>query len=147
MTQVLFPSRTLPLLEKLAAFTERRHDVLAGNIANISTPGYKTKDLPVSEFQDALKQSIARGSSASPASLGNVSLGAPASKTSPDLFPGELFQAVERPPRSLTFQDASNRSIENEVMEMSKNSLMQNFAIELMIAQFNLMQAVISERP
>ena len=34
----LFDTSTIPLLAKMAAFTERRHEVLTGYIANISTP-------------------------------------------------------------------------------------------------------------
>ena len=33
------------------AFTEARHSVLAGNVANLDTPGYKTRDLSVETFQ------------------------------------------------------------------------------------------------
>jgi len=32
-------------------------------------------------------------------------------------------------------------------MEMLKNTMLQNFAVEMMHAQFNQLQAVISERP
>jgi flagellar basal-body rod protein FlgB len=56
-----------------------------------------------------------------------------------------LFQAVERSD-NFTFLDGSNRNVEQEVMEMTKNSLIQNFAVELMIAQMGILQAVISER-
>ena len=64
----------------------------------------------------------------------------------PSSFPRTLFRAVAGPPRTLTFQDGNNRSIEQEVMEMTKNSIMQSVAIELMNAQLNRLQAVISER-
>lgn len=147
MVQALYPFRTLPLLEKMAAFAERRQDVLAGNIANISTPGYKTRDLPVKDFQEALKRSIERQEIASPSLLETFRNGSPPPIDAQSEFPSELFQAVERAPRDLTFQDGSNRNIEREVMEMTKNSLIQNFTIELMSAQLNLMEAVISERP
>jgi|SRR5579871_248862 len=147
MVEALYPFRTLPLLEKMAAFTERRHDVLAGNIANISTPGYKTRDLPVKDFQEALKRSIANQQTTSPTLFETFRNGSSPPVDSQAEFPQELFQAVERPPKDLVFQDGSNRNIEREVMEMTKNSMIQNFTVELMAAQLNLMGAVISERP
>ena len=64
-----------------------------------------------------------------------------------ELFPRTLFRAVESPPRGITFQDGNNRNIEMEAMELTKNSLLQNVAIELLNAQFTRLQAVISERP
>ncbi len=141
MLQSFFNSTSLPLLEKLAVFGERRHEVLAGNIANVDTPDYKTRDLPVEKFQQALQQAIAQRSAmayAHPNSSGQENLDAH--------FPKELFQAVEAAAQNITFQDGGNRSIEHEVMELTKNAMMQNFAIEVMTAQMNLMETVISGR-
>ena len=42
-------------LEETVAFAERRHQILAGNVANMDTPDYKTKDLSVGDFQESLK--------------------------------------------------------------------------------------------
>jgi flagellar basal-body rod protein FlgB len=147
----LFDSSTIPLLAKVAAFTERRHEVLTGNIANISTPDYRTRDLPVAEFQAALAEAVSRRKSEGPQGQPGWSYSASAAEmtgTEPaaELFPQSLFRAVEGPPRTLTFQDGNNRSIEQEVMEITKNSMMQGVAIELMNAQMNRLQAVISER-
>ena len=151
MSQINAPFRTFPLLEQLAAFTERRHEVLTGNIANISTPDYKTRDLPVAKFQEALQKAVTnqRRQMQQPRSLTDVLSGASggsgSSSSVQDNFPAELFQSVERSD-NFTFLDGSNRNVEQEVMEMTKNSLIQNFAVELMIAQMGILQAVISER-
>ena len=154
MLQSLFEGSTLGLLEKAAVFGERRQDVLAANIANIDTPNYKTRDLPVEAFQQALQAAVARlhgSSSPAGASAHRSGAGASLAPVSPaasidQLFPEDLFQATAAPRRSLAFQDANNRSIETEFMEMTKNNMMQNFAVELMHAQMNLLQAVIREQ-
>lgn len=39
-------------------FTERRHELLASNIANLDTPDYRARDLSVDRFQNALADSI-----------------------------------------------------------------------------------------
>ena len=144
MIESLLGSTTIPLLEKVAAFGERRQEVLAGNLANIDTPDYKTRDLPVDDFKQALKDATALCDQ--PPSLGSLAVAAesPADRMT-RLFPDELFQAVEARPSNITFQDGGNRSIEHEVMEMTKNVMMQNFAIELMAAQMNLLKTVINE--
>ncbi|MBW3539657.1 MAG: flagellar basal body rod protein FlgB [Planctomycetes bacterium] len=144
-TASFFDAGTLGLLEKLAVFGQRRHEVLAGNVANIDTPGYRTRDLPVEEFQQALREAVA-GSGRSPTSSGAVSGGQSPAELA-DFFPARLFRAREADPSNLVFHDGNNRSIEREMMEMTKNSMMQSFAVELMAAQMNLLQAVISERP
>ncbi|MBI3864710.1 MAG: flagellar basal body rod protein FlgB [Planctomycetia bacterium] len=147
MIDRLFDSSTIPLLARMAAFAERRHEVLAGNIANVSTPDYRTRDLPVADFKAALAEAVAGHRQEGGPGKAAWSFTAARGKPGADkLFPRELFRAVEGAPRSLTFQDGNNRSIEQEVMEITKNSLMQSMAIELMNVQMNRLQSVISER-
>ncbi|HEY3969273.1 MAG TPA: hypothetical protein VGM05_32275 [Planctomycetaceae bacterium] len=147
MIDRLFDSSTIPLLAKVAAFTERRHEVLVGNVANASTPDYRTRDLPVADFKAALDEAVTGRSPPTSSGRGLWSFKAADEKASLDkLFPQHLFRAVEGPARTLTFQDGNNRNIEQEVMEMTKNSLMQSVAIELMTVQMNRLQAAISEK-
>ncbi len=147
MLDALFDSSTIPLLAKMAAFTERRHDVLAGNVANVSTPDYHTRDLPVADFQAALAEAVSHKRPAGPSGKPAWSYtAASGTETLREFFPPALFRAAESPQKTLTFQDGNNRSIEKEVMEMTKNSLMQSVAVELMNSQFTRLEAVISER-
>ncbi|WP_339732169.1 flagellar basal body protein [uncultured Gimesia sp.] len=153
MLEQILNSKSLPLLEKMAAFTERRQDVLAGNIANIDTPSYKMRDLPVDDFQKALREAVelkaklsgpaAQQSLAMPVTFDNHQQ---VETDLEKLFPRSLFQAQEATPQNITFQDENNRSIETQVMKMTKNSMMQQFAVEVMMAQLNQMLTVISER-
>ena len=48
-----------PVLEQMLRFTDARHKLLAENIANVDTPGYRQKDLPLDNFQAALREQIA----------------------------------------------------------------------------------------
>jgi flagellar basal-body rod protein FlgB len=126
---------TIPLLEKIAVFGERRNTVLAANVANIDTPNYHRRDLPVEDFERSLRDAIHGGTARnSQASAGPAGL------------PPELLQAQEVASPSLTFQDNSNRSIEREMMEMTKNLSMQSFAITLLTSQMNMLQAAIREQ-
>ena len=59
----MFDGTTIPLLEKIALFADRRHDALTANVANIDTPNYNRRDLPVEAFQKALREAIADGQS------------------------------------------------------------------------------------
>jgi flagellar basal-body rod protein FlgB len=146
MFNSIVDSTSIPLLEQLARFGEMRQSAFAGNIANIDTPNYKPRDLPVDAFQKALAEAVAaRKSGGEPGVTSSMSVSA-AAKPMAELFPETLFQAVEAAPTDITFQDGGNRSIEREVMAMTKNSMMQSFAIELMTSQMNLMQAMIAER-
>jgi flagellar basal-body rod protein FlgB len=123
------------LLRQLAVFGERRQQVLAENVANIDTPNYKTRDLDQEGFRSALRHAVLSATSPGHADPAKAA------------FSPELFAPRPVAPPNVTFQDGANRSIEREVSELSKNLLMQNFAVELMSAQTQLLAAVISERP
>ncbi len=125
---------TIGLLEKVAAFGERRQTVLASNIANIDTPNYHRRDLPVAEFQQSLREAIQSGAARNDLSTGPAGL------------PSEFLQAREAGSPSLTFQDNSDRSIERETMEMTKNLSMQSFAITVLTTQMGMLQAAIREQ-
>src|SRR5205085_12156323 len=58
MASGLFQATTIPVLEQAVNFGQARHNVLAGNIANIDTPGYKARDLSTAVFQDRLQAAI-----------------------------------------------------------------------------------------
>lgn len=162
MLQPILNSTTIPLLEQVAKFGERRQEVLAGNVANIDTPEYRRRDLPVAKFQESLQRMIAaRRAGEKPSSITETmnpaSLQHMVQLSQP--FPGvnvntvgadptrELFQAVEvEPAEGATFQDGNNRSLEREMMSLTKNVMMQTFAIEVMSTQMNMLQTAIMGR-
>ncbi len=142
----IFNGTTLPLLEKVARFTDKRQDALTANVANIDTPNYKRLDLPLEAFQKALRDAIATGQSRLEPGLSSANGSPSLGRTSATSLPEQLFQAVEARSPSLNFQDNNNRSVEHEMMEMTKNNMMQSFAITLMNAQFGMLQEAIREQ-
>jgi flagellar basal-body rod protein FlgB len=140
-------STTIPLLARVAAFAERRHEILTGNLANASTPGYRARDLPVARFQQALSQAVSQNSVSTSGGVREWSHSAALGAAPLADFPEELLQAVEIQETHPSFQDGNNRSLERDVMRMSQNLMLQSLAIELLTAQFNRLQAVVSERP
>jgi flagellar basal-body rod protein FlgB len=142
----IFDGTTIPLLEKVALFADKRQDALTANVANIDTPNYKRRDLPLEAFQKALREAITTGQSRLEQGLSSVNGNASSPSLGQAPLPAQLFQTIEAQSPSLTFQDNNNRSIENEMMEMTKNSMMQSFALELMTTQFSMLQAAIREQ-
>lgn len=129
------------LLERAAIFGEKRHEVLVGNVANIDTPTYKTRDLDTEGFQNALEAAIeAKRSPPLPVDL--------ASHPYLSDLPSQpsLYDPLLAKPRNITFQDGNNRSIEHEMAELSKNLMRQTFLLQVMSAQYIQLEAVISER-
>ena len=131
----LFHTTTIPLLEQVMNFTQARHTLLAGNIANSSTPGYVSRDLSVQDFQERLKTAAAQQQSAADASSSEWS----------SVAGGDAAKPV-RNPKYIEFHDQSQVGLEQQVSEMVKNRLHHNLALSIMVSQFRLLQTAISER-
>ena len=130
----LFNSTTLPALEQSVTFAQKRHNLLAGNIANMDTPGYRARDLDVANFQNALAESIQSAAETPPS-------GAISPTTRDDLYSGPR-DAMEQ----IVFHDGNDVSMETQVTEIAKNQHLHNMAITTMRSQFALMRAAITER-
>lgn len=127
-------------MEQVVGFTEARQNVLAGNIANLDTPGYKARDLSVEDFQSRLKQAInTRKHGATYRSPGEGPVATSGSRV-------VNMAGVAKNTKTITRHDGDNVGMESQVSEMVKNQLQHNMALSIMISQFRLLQAVISEK-
>ena len=114
-------------LDRVVAFTEARQQILANNIANIDTPGYKMKDLNVEKFQNDLHAAMEARSAGQ--------------------AEGEALQTSPDYNQYLLFHDRNNRSIDKQVTAITQNAVMHNAAIELLRSQYQLLQKAISGKP
>ncbi len=139
MLSSLFQQTTIPVLEQTVTFAQARHTVLAGNIANMDTPGYQIQDLSTEDFQKrllaAIEQRRAPAEDAWPASLGYV----------PDSNAQPIAQ-VAKNTKTILRHDKNNFGMEYQVAEMVKNHMMHNLALTIMTQQFRLLQTAISGR-
>jgi flagellar basal-body rod protein FlgB len=132
----LFESTTIPVLQEVVSFTQARHNVLAGNIANWEVPGYKTRDLSVSDFQSRLKQAIEdRNHPSESVSPGEIDYKHP-----------EPLAEVAKNSKTVMRHDANNVGIEQQTSEVMKNQLDHNTALALLVQQFRALETAISGR-
>lgn len=137
---------SLPVLEQMVKFTEARHGVLAGNLANLDTPGYRSQDLSPEEFQSRLKEALEhreRGAT-SRAPYPNAA-GGMASMASRERNVSEMATIADAA-KGMLRHDQNNTSLEEQVSEIAKNQAQHNLALSLMTAQFRLLRAAITER-
>ena len=136
MYEGLFQSTTIPVLEQVVNFSQARHTVLAGNIANMDTPGYRVRDLSVEDFQGRLREAIeTRQKPARSTSLGN---------RTDERMPA--MAKVAEDAKTILYHDDSNVGIEYQVTEMVKNQMQHNLALTIMSNQMKLLETAISER-
>ena len=104
------------------AFTAERQKLIAGNLANMETPGFVAKDLT---FEAALRESAA----GLRASGGAAAAGATPSGDVP------TFEAVETGPVDL----------DREMMKLARNSVEYQFMVAVLTKKLGMMKHVISE--
>jgi flagellar basal-body rod protein FlgB len=146
MLSSLFESSSLPVVEQVVNFTEARHGVLAGNIANLDTPGYKTRDLSPELFQQQLKEAIKVHNQPVVQPYDSRSFGVEPTPSSEQREDKELaaFAKVKDSMKSILRHDGDDVSMEQQINEIVKNQQQHNLAISIMSAQFRLLRAAIS---
>ena len=136
MLSGLFSSTNIPVLGEVLNFAQARHGVLAGNIANVNTPGYRTRDLSQTAFQESLKEAIQTARTG----------GRPLSPGLARSQEGDPMRSVRASLENILYHDDTNLDLEKQVAEISKNQLLHNFALTVMTDQFALLESAISER-
>ena len=119
-----------PLLEQTVRFHAARHRLLAENLANASTPGYRQKDLSVDKFRQMLRDRVDAKRVAPPGTVGF----------------DDVSAEVERPQQGLLFHDGNNRSMEQLMSDSAKNAMFHNMMVEMLRKQFDSIESALRER-
>lgn len=119
-----------PLLEQVVHFSSQRHRLIAENIANVDTPGYRQKDLSVERFQSMLRERVETRRTLPRGSVGF----------------DDISAEMTNPTRNILFHDRNNRSMEQLATDLAKNAMMHNLAVELLRKQFMGLEAALKER-
>ena len=148
MLDAMFNNSTLPMLEQVVSFSQARHGVLAGNIANLDTPGYKTRDISPELFHKRLKEAVeTRRQPATPNYEGIPTMVSPTyGAEKQETRELAAFRKVEDSMKSILRHDEGDVSMEQQVNEIMKNQQQHNLAISIMSAQFRMLRAAITER-
>ena len=112
------------------AYTNRRHEIIAQNLANLETPGYKARDLV---FEDHLRPLL--------------------QASQPDLQAGPLpMDRGERRPRIVYAEDGASRpdgndvNLDRQMSRLAQNTLAHHTLTQALVSQFNALKLAISGR-
>ena len=131
----------MPVLQQVMSFTESRHEVLVNNITNFDTVGYKMKDLPVAEFNQALGQAVQKRNS------GGASAEFEMQSTQHLQWDSQgrlQTKPKEIQDQNILFHDRNNRFVEKQMSAMSKNALLHNVSAELLRQRYGTLKMAIS---
>jgi flagellar basal-body rod protein FlgB len=119
-------SEALPVLERLARFAGARHRLIAHNIANLDTPGYRPVDLSVSDFRKQLAEAV--------------------EDRRAGRKPGPIELEAEPKGDNILFHDGNDRDLERTMQDLAENFLTFRVANDLMRSRLELINTAIRER-
>lgn len=132
---------TTPLLDKTLAFTEARHLVLVENIANIDTPGYRTRQLDLGDFQAEMRRAAdARKATGGPLEVKSTPQVQVRGDGLLDVTPGL------EPAENLTFHDGTNTRVERQMAMLAENTALHQASVELLRMNYGGLMAAIRGR-
>jgi len=103
------------LLEKFLNVTSQRHKLVVGNMANVDTPGYQTKDI---DFRGELQRAVTNG-------------------------PANFMPIVHSVQGLLQRPDGNNVNLDREGLMLAETQIQFGLGVQLMRHEFqNLMYAI-----
>jgi len=138
----ILDDRTMKTLETALDVASARHQVIASNVANVNTPGFKAADV---DFVSSLEQAMAGRAESAGSRLtgrttraGHVAISGPASAgRSP------IVQIMDEGASMRV--DGNSVDIDLEMAKMAENATMYNTFAQLVSNKFSLLKYVISE--
>lgn len=134
LDKVLFNRTKAPLLTAALDVTQVRQRVIANNVANISTKGYRKKDVRFQEYLDSfVRKPVVEVQQTDPRHIP-----IPKSIDHPEVF---------EPETSLNDSGLNNVDIDREMADLAENHLFFNVASHLLAGGFNGLKKSITGRP
>lgn len=118
----MITDKSSQILEKMMDVASFRQKILASNIANADTPGYKAKDI---SFQKELETAV-EGTQVNPS-------GSPVQQNY------KVFETVTTMPN----RDGNTVNLDIEMSKVAENTLLHNTAAQLLSMKFRMIKSII----
>ena len=135
----------IPTLHAAMSFAAQRQPLLAHNVANITTPGFRPVDVSVGDFQAALAKAVDRRREASGGTRGGLDFRS-TSEVKLDRTGGVTIDPRTSMRSSVLFHDRSNRDLERTVQAMVENATMFRATSDLLRSRLSMVKSAIGER-
>lgn len=133
ITQFIFNKVGIPKSQKYLDLASLKHKLISGNVANVSTPGYKAKSF---DFHNEFQKVSGAGSS-----LRGVT-------TNPNHIPTGQHEA--KPPKvhaeKVQFDEMNSVDIDKEISSLAQNELLFEIGATLLQRKFEGLRKVIQSK-
>ncbi|MFQ5715842.1 MAG: flagellar basal body rod protein FlgB [Nitrospinales bacterium] len=133
--RILFSDKTPLLLKKNLDFQSQRNLLIAGNISNVNTPGFKAQDV---RFEDQLRDAVESKDKLVLKTTHEKHFGP--SKDSIKKMQPEVFEEVDA-----ARSDGNNVNIDKEMLKLAETQIKYNATIQIMAKRGSTVRAAVSE--
>ncbi|MCD6298809.1 MAG: flagellar basal body rod protein FlgB [Deltaproteobacteria bacterium] len=125
-------SKTFRALEDAISITQQRHALIAGNVSNLDTPGFRAKDI---DFKTAMAKALESGPELNLAKTNpkHIDLGTDAA------------HRIEPIEEEGEYDGINWVNIDNEMRKLTENKLMYRTAVEVLLRKIAILKEVIRE--
>lgn len=116
-------------LEKLIYATNLRHRVIASNIANTDTPGYRAKDI---DFSSMLEENAAELKATNPSHIKAAG--------------GTAAGGNNRTENAISWGDGNNVELDMEIAKMTENGLLYETGVKLLSSKMRMFRNALKGR-
>jgi flagellar basal-body rod protein FlgB len=135
----LYSKTKIPLLQKALGVYASKQKVLAGNIANISTPGYQRRDVEFeTHFNDALTLGGTQPLAGETTQAGHIAING----NDPTQIEGHVVTPTDETDKLAS--GVNNVDIDLEMSELAENQIRFKYASRLISDSFKLLRQSIS---
>jgi flagellar basal-body rod protein FlgB len=122
-----------PALEATMAFSEAKLSVLAENVANVQTPGFRAKQLDAKAFQRALREAVEDrgGDYRKPLIVNNRG------EVRTDALGRLRFRPTQQPAGNVLFHDGTNASLEKQMADLAETGMAYEMSASFLRARFD----------
>jgi flagellar basal-body rod protein FlgB len=133
-------NKTIDLMGKSLGLRLERHNLTAGNLANMDTPGYRVRDL---KFEKSLQRAVAS------ANDGKLQLMQTKAEHMPQNDLAGAYQAARQDVKYSVYGRDENgqdvMDIDREMTKLAKNHLVYNTTVQMLAKEFENLKYAISE--
>jgi flagellar basal-body rod protein FlgB len=122
------------IFEKALNVRSKKHQLIASNISNMDTPGYKAFDIAVN---DELNKTTFSGEKM------NLTKTNPEHLSSNDQLFDNITYQVQKPSEFSLKKDGNTVDLDKEMSSMAENSLMYNAAAQILSRKFQIIKDAI----
>ena len=133
---------SIPAMDQTLTFLRARLEMIAENVANVDTPGYRTKHLDAKAFQQALGEAMRRR---------DPRPGSPFELPGTEQFRLDRHGYLQvtptsEPQENILFHDGTEMSIERQMADLAETQMMHQTVVTLLKGRYDGLKKAIAGR-